>query len=463
MLELDKRSGGQSRPLPDGYALVGWGFLAVLAFIFAFASWHYDGISGAFTQQTFAQLPPAGPIDTTSSIGQDAISSGQEPTDLDVFSTPSIRSTAELDKRFSAELTTLRREVVQLRRSVSALRELNTNLFARIDQLEVAGPVVTGSIPGNVRTVTQQSPQPTALPQIPETLPSSSSVGSEFVGEAEIVNQRNEREPLPQTIEASESVPPSEIAEFEPVTDGPDLNSEPFSISEEIRSQNRTLPSSRETSKREAVDIDELAENEPQPDSLVEGPDQSPRPDRPVRVIALRDPPSRDPTEAAPAQIAALAPIDPDVVTDAGGLSPIVMPSSKPEISLASNPENAPASGEEIAVLTPSGAIPARTRTTEAPGSVSATRTSFAADLGIFATRDEMVRTWVQLKEDSPDLLESLTAVVHIQENGPTDPYRLLAGPFVNAADAATLCVRLAAKKIECRPSLYLGETLSIE
>lgn len=459
-LELDKQTNGRTGSLPDGYALVGWGFLAVLAFIFAFASWHYDGINGASRLPAFAQLPTAGPVNTTASIGQEEIISGEEPADLDVFSTPSIRSTEELDKRVSAELTTLRREIVQLRRSVVALRELNTNLFARIDQLERSEPLVTGSIgntdpafsgrqaqslvPGRTSSPAQSLSYPPSLPDTGPRLPKE----TEVVGD---INAPDPKQPAVSTPSSEPNEAPvktaeSDAADVQP-TDTATAADEP--VGRPVGQKDS--PSTDETDVAASADTGErtVKTSDVSPASS-EPSDQSEKQSRPVRVITLREPPSLDPTEsktASPDQIAALTPIDRDPTPEVAGPRPIVTPSDKPDDVLA----------------TPTATIPVKTRSVGSPTSISATRTSFAADLGIFSTREEMVRTWVQLKEDSPDLLEPLTAVVHVQKKGQRDPYRLLAGPFVNAADAATLCVRLAAKKIECQPSLYLGETLSLQ
>ncbi len=445
-LELDKQPNGRTGSLPDGYALVGWGFLAVLALIFAFASWHYDGINRASRVPTFAQLPPAGPVNTTASIGREAVIAAEEPTDLDVFSTPSVRSTEELDRRVSAELATLRREVVQLRRSVSALRELNTNLFARIDELEKSGPLVTGGIETTEPAFTDRQVHISPPPRILAYPPSSTDMvsplpeGAEVIGKGAGPKDQNVSKPEPEQV----LIP----AETE-VTAAEEPQSDTALPTNEEKPGQKDSPTADETAVAPVANTgaDALETGETGPSS--DEPDRSEKQTRPVRVIALSEPPSLVPEEpeAATDQIAALTPVDREPVPEAAGPRPIVTPSSKPG----------------NAVTAPTGAVPVNARSVEDPASISATRTSFAADLGVFSTREEMVQAWVQLKEDSPDLLQPLTAVFHVQDNGQADPYRLLAGPFVNAADAATLCVRLAAKKIECQPSLYLGETLSLQ
>ncbi len=142
----------------------GWGFFALIAFLFAFSSFQYR--QTGTQEDSYAQLPlpPAGDVTTTANIrprGQGGIPQSR----FDVFNTGAIGSN-QLPDRMDAELDTLRHEIVALRRSTSAMRRLNEQLSSRVKQLE-ARPPSNPPIPDTGISRPTINAEPTPMPAVP--------------------------------------------------------------------------------------------------------------------------------------------------------------------------------------------------------------------------------------------------------------------------------------------------------
>lgn len=147
-----------SEQVRSALLLSGWGFCALMAFLFALSAFQYR--QTGFPGPEYAQipLPPGGDVATTASIGP---SGGVPASRFDVFNATSPTTNA-LSNRMDAELETLRQEIIALRRSTEAMRQLNEQLSGRINQLE-GEPGPTAALPpvskGTRRT-------PAGLPQV---------------------------------------------------------------------------------------------------------------------------------------------------------------------------------------------------------------------------------------------------------------------------------------------------------
>ncbi len=89
----------------------------------------------------------------------------------------------------------------------------------------------------------------------------------------------------------------------------------------------------------------------------------------------------------------------------------------------------------------------------------------FSMDLGTFDTPDDAEKAWSSFRERAagfPPLGSSLTA--RVKTNPDNTKLSLLAGPFINANDAALACARaMASGQRYCKPELFFGETLALK
>jgi hypothetical protein len=179
-----------------------------------------------------------------------------------------------------------------------------------------------------------------------------------------------------------------------------------------------------------------------------------------VRAAALPPPPSN--STVAAAAMAAASPALP------------APPPAPPPPPMANAPETTPEAAWSAAVSRPPAAVvpsPAPTQSASAPptahelatGSI-ATRTEFAVDLG-GATNFQALRTlWSSIRSKHAGLIDGLRPLVSIREGARVGEVelRLVAGPLLNAGDAARLCASLAAAGSVCQPALFDGQRLAL-
>lgn len=99
-----------------------------------------------------------------------------------------------------------------------------------------------------------------------------------------------------------------------------------------------------------------------------------------------------------------------------------------------------------------------------APGAITiATRTQFGLDLGSENTLTGLRSRWLRLAERNKPILSKLDPLVAVRDgpNGFPVLY-LIAGPVADAAEAATLCAQLRTAKVNCQPSPYDGQRLTL-
>ena len=92
----------------------------------------------------------------------------------------------------------------------------------------------------------------------------------------------------------------------------------------------------------------------------------------------------------------------------------------------------------------------------------SAPRSNFGIDLGRFASLDDVRSAWQALKITEASIIGSLSPLASFRQQSSGLSAHLLAGPFPNAADAAATCARLSARKIQCKPTLFVGQQLTM-
>lgn len=92
----------------------------------------------------------------------------------------------------------------------------------------------------------------------------------------------------------------------------------------------------------------------------------------------------------------------------------------------------------------------------------TAPRSNFGIDLGRFASLDDVRSAWQALKITEAPIIGSLSPLASFRQQSGGLGAHLLAGPFPNAADAAATCARLSARKIQCKPTLFVGQQLTM-
>ncbi len=90
-------------------------------------------------------------------------------------------------------------------------------------------------------------------------------------------------------------------------------------------------------------------------------------------------------------------------------------------------------------------------------------QTVFGIDLGTAGSLDAARGIWAALATGHEELLGGLAPMIAVDEGDDGAlRLRLLAGPFVDAADAARLCEQLRRRGVDCRAAPYEGQRLAL-
>ena len=90
----------------------------------------------------------------------------------------------------------------------------------------------------------------------------------------------------------------------------------------------------------------------------------------------------------------------------------------------------------------------------------SAPRTKFAIDLGTYGTLAEVAGAWHAMRETESRIIGNLLPLAAVAQEDKRMVAHLVAGPFDNAAEAASTCARLEKRRIACEPTLFNGQPL---
>lgn len=93
---------------------------------------------------------------------------------------------------------------------------------------------------------------------------------------------------------------------------------------------------------------------------------------------------------------------------------------------------------------------------------VGSPRTEFGIELGAFEDLTAVRTAWRKLLTDHPDLFGDLDALATVRDRAGATELLLVAGPFPNAADAATRCTKVEDAGMTCLPAFFLGQALAI-
>jgi hypothetical protein len=122
-------------------------------------------------------------------------------------------------------------------------------------------------------------------------------------------------------------------------------------------------------------------------------------------------------------------------------------------------PPQPPARSEDPVTLPP---LKVASTVEHEPQPRTAAKGEFAVDLGGAASIEALRAHWSALNANYGPLIAGLDPLV-VQHTKPTGGvgYRLIAGPFATAEEAARLCSRLAALRTGCHPAKFAGARLA--
>lgn len=89
-----------------------------------------------------------------------------------------------------------------------------------------------------------------------------------------------------------------------------------------------------------------------------------------------------------------------------------------------------------------------------------ATRTLFAVALAVTDKKEKLRRSWRELTARHGKMLEGLEPRSITETKAGARRWKLVAGPFPNAADAARVCARLRSEKRNCAETIFAGDAL---
>ncbi len=89
-----------------------------------------------------------------------------------------------------------------------------------------------------------------------------------------------------------------------------------------------------------------------------------------------------------------------------------------------------------------------------------ATRTLFAVALAVTDKKEKLRGNWRELTARHGKILEGLEPRSITETRAGARRWKLVAGPFPNAADAAKVCARLRSEKRACAEMIFAGEAL---
>jgi len=97
------------------------------------------------------------------------------------------------------------------------------------------------------------------------------------------------------------------------------------------------------------------------------------------------------------------------------------------------------------------------------PPMTAAPKSLFALDLGEHSTKQDVKRAWTMLSARHQDALKGVVPLIRASTSDGPPVYRLVAGPFDNAAEAADVCAVIKVAGSKCSPTLHLGRKLAMQ
>ena len=392
---------------PDGFALAGWGFTAVLAFVFAYAAWQFGALNGT----SLAELPPAGDVVITGST--------RSTQPIGTFS-DNANANAPIAEVTTVEADVLRREISELRRTVLMIRSVNDRLQGRVEALE-AKLRKTASLPDRGTAA-----------GTPMTLADEAKAVKEKAEKAGLdvaIRPFDPAKELPKIAAPAEK--PAESAKVSPAQQAAATVSQPAAMPAETKPVRVIMPGLTAATAPPPQRVSGAPAMAPAPE--VNGPEKVLELDRPTQQVA------RAPAEAD------------DPVTTGSIRAPErdkLVPRAKPRLQQVSlPPDPAPEPSPETAAK---------------PETSQLSQSRFGIDLGGYKSLTELRMGWSSFSQNNPALAGDLEPLASMSERDGTLEARLVVGPFVNANDAVRACAKLMSSGNLCQPTLFSGQALRL-
>ncbi|POF30093.1 hypothetical protein [Roseibium marinum] len=390
---------------PSRVGVLSWAFAAVIMGTVGLASFQFGGqamlssskrmLTGTFT------LPPGGDVSTTASIRSVGTS-----TPVEIMRMPATESYGDAAGLTRSQIEVLQRELVGLRRRLSALSEQNLTYSRRIAALEqeVAVTKLSGSAhSGSGDAMNPAEPGPGVI--ITKAAPETGRLqgGSGRATPAPVANAAPDR---------PEAAPES----------APEAAMKARSMQAALREAQVSRPSPESVPRRISI------YREQKPSASIPGVDINTQ--DPVRIVSLPDADGNPQTTGSiPPQSAGPAPEAFDATPTSTSPQPMVVAPSKP-----------------------AGKFNGR-------GASQVNRSDFGAVIGHYETEAAAAAAWARFKEQNRDRVHDMHPLLtkRLDAKG---GIALLVGPFANAADAAVACLHLLDVAALCHPTLFAGESL---
>ncbi|MBK5949302.1 hypothetical protein CH339_05850 [Rhodobium orientis] len=388
---------------PDGFTLAGWGFTAVLAFVFAYAAWQFGALNGT----SLAELPPAGDVVITGST--------RSTQPLGTFS-DNANADAPITEVTTVEADVLRREIAELRRTVIMVRDINDRLQGRVDRLEAELRKTAGLRQPQTSREMAATPSDAAVPK------------AEKSGLDIAVRPFDPVKELPK-VAAAPAEKPAESAKAPPAQQAAAAVSPPAAKPAETKPVRVIMPGP-------------TAAAAPPPQRVAAAPTTAPEVNGPEKVVEI-DRPAVE-VARAPAEVD-------DPVTTGSIRAPErdkLVPRAKPRLQPVSlPPDPAPEPSSEAA---------------DKPETSQLSQSRFGIDLGGYKSLTELRMGWSSFSQNNPALAGDLEPLASMSERDGTLEARLVVGPFVNANDAVRACAKLMSSGNLCQPTLFSGQALRL-
>ncbi|WP_422376473.1 hypothetical protein [Roseibium sp.] len=382
--------------------LLSWAFAAVTMGTVGLASYQFSYAPTGFPTSTATaglRLPPAGDVETTASIST-ASRPGQLPA-VEVMHLPKQGTPAARSDLSQAQMDVLQREIVGLRRRLSALSEQNLTYSRRIAALEKQ--VAVAKLSG------QSGP---------------------------IIPDDTSAEPGPGVVITKAPVETKPENAASPGNDGPEVAEGQDQVENPAGLQPR-LTFSETADTKSPPRLISIYRNEPAPDSETA---ISINPEEPVRIVELS--PRTVPQVRLPE------------ATDAPVITGSIPKASAPvEVEVFdATPTQTTLRPKIITPSSPAGRL-------RGGGDSQLKRSDFGAIIGHYRTSAGAAKAWADFKTQNEERMRDLRPLL-MQRQAAEGGIALMVGPFANAADAAVACLHLLDVTELCHPALYAGDPL---
>lgn len=390
---------------PSRVGLLSWAFAAGLMGTVGLASYQFSYQHSTFTLAGRAPgglaLPPGGDVETTASISRSA-------PEIDVMQLPHDAAPSQAMDINQGQIAVLQKEVIGLRRRLSALSEQNVAYSRRIAALEkqVAHDKLAGSgqqvdagdmtaEPGPGVVITRA---PVFQPPLPKTAPRS---------------QENPETATAPMMRNAPQAAPSVVVAQQTASSSPEL-------------QRQSPP--------RLISLYNSAED------LAEPSGETTNPEEPVRIVQVMP--------ATPPQVRLPDSSTPPVST---GSIPTQAQDTLPEVFDAT-PTQTALRPKVITPSSPSGRL-------RGGGDRHLKRSDFGAIIGHYRTSAGAAKAWADFKAQNSERMRDLQPLL-MQRQTDEGGIALMVGPFANAADAAVACLHLLDVTELCHPALFAGDPL---